>query len=199
MIPVFFLEPTNRNKKYLRCYSKKPCTSRHGIHDAKIYVGEVTGNPISGMVTEEPSLNYPTHCQCGYEFTPDDIRMTFHRPIYKRYGSEEYMTLEEAPFGACYNAEYIANRIPKGQMGVGDDGMSLVIKTPGGEWWVDRRANNCTNPTDNQHHCWVRHGDPRILGSLHIDKNGYTCNAGAGSIVLGNYHAMCLNGYLREI
>jgi hypothetical protein len=90
------------------------------------------------------------------------------------------------------------------------DGKHLHAVLPnGGHWDIDSRASNCTKSNDTLHRCWVRHGDPeRPLpvgpngamrdGVVHVDKNGNTCNAGAGSIIYGNWHGFCRNGYLVE-
>jgi len=47
------------------------------------------------------------------------------------------------------------------------------------------------------HRCWVRHGRPED-GTLHVDKNGVTCAAGAGSIVAGNFHGFLHGGFLTS-
>jgi hypothetical protein len=47
------------------------------------------------------------------------------------------------------------------------------------------------------HKCWVRHGDPKT-GTVHVDKNGVTCGAGAGSIASGSYHGFLHNGFLTD-
>lgn len=60
---------------------------------------------------------------------------------------------------------------------------------------IDGRASNCTMPDDNVHKCWVRHGRPED-GTLHVDKNGNTCAAGAGSIATPNFHGFLHNGDL---
>jgi hypothetical protein len=67
--------------------------------------------------------------------------------------------------------------------------------TPGGEWIIDSRASNCTMPEDTEHRCWVRHGE---APDFHVDKNGKTCNAGAGSIKCGSYHGFLQNGFLTD-
>lgn len=75
---------------------------------------------------------------------------------------------------------------------VGDDGRSLVVRCPDGhDWMIDSRASNCTLPKNDTHHCWVRHGKPED-GTLHVDKNGATCAAGAGSI--GKWHGFLHGG-----
>lgn len=54
----------------------------------------------------------------------------------------------------------------------------------GHHWYIDNRASNCTKKDDDVHRCWVRHGRPED-GTLHVDKSGNTCAAGAGSIDTG--------------
>jgi len=68
-----------------------------------------------------------------------------------------------------------------------------------GEWPLDHRASNCTRPDDKVHRCWVRHGRPED-GTLHVDKNGDTCAAGAGSIIMhGGWHGFLHHGELYRI
>lgn len=63
-------------------------------------------------------------------------------------------------------------------------------------WNIDSRASNCDQKDETTHRCWVRHGDPAVPGSLHVDKAGHTCNAGAGSIAVDGYHGHLHNGHL---
>ena len=68
----------------------------------------------------------------------------------------------------------------------------LQVICPNGQGWdIDSRASNCTLPNDNEHKCWIRHGEPP---NITVDKNGKTCSAGAGSIQAGNYHGFLING-----
>lgn len=79
------------------------------------------------------------------------------------------------------------------------DGEHLVAVLPNGHHWhPDQRASNCTLPEDKTHRCWVRHGDPRKGEAVHVDKNGNTCQAGAGSILSGNYHGFLHHGELTN-
>jgi hypothetical protein len=76
-------------------------------------------------------------------------------------------------------------------------GPHLMAICPNGmRWCIDSRASNCTMPEDRLHRCWVRHGDPE-KGEIHVDKQGVTCEAGAGSIAIGenenHYHGMLHN------
>jgi hypothetical protein len=75
------------------------------------------------------------------------------------------------------------------------DGKHLFVITPGGWWNIDGRCSNCDKKDDRLHRCWVRHGDP-AAGTLHVDKNGLTCGAGAGSIQADGYHGFLHNGRL---
>lgn len=80
----------------------------------------------------------------------------------------------------------------------GADGRVLVCVLPDNHHWIiDSRCNNCGSPDDDQHWCWCRHGSPED-GSLHVDKNGLTCSAGAGSIQSGNWHGYLHNGQLEQ-
>jgi len=69
----------------------------------------------------------------------------------------------------------------------------LFVRTPGGDWNIDSRANNCTLKNDRLHRCWIRHGVPP---NVTVDKAGKTCSAGAGSIQAGTYHGFLKNGQL---
>lgn len=73
--------------------------------------------------------------------------------------------------------------------------MNLCVETPGGTWNIDGRCSNCTMKDDRTHRCWVRHGDPPRVT---VDKDGHTCQAGAGSIMVGNYHGFLRNGELTD-
>lgn len=76
--------------------------------------------------------------------------------------------------------------------------------------YKDHKIATCTNPGDGErpytkgqyvdsrpHYCWVRHGDPRT-GNVHVDKNGVTCNAGAGSIQQDHFHGFLHNGFITN-
>ncbi len=98
----------------------------------------------------------------------------------------------ELPPGACFEMEHY-REIPEW---CGPDGIAICVVLPNGHHWhVDGPANNCTKPADKAHRCWCRHGDPR-KGELHINKEGNTCAAGAGSIQSGSYHGYLHHGYL---
>ncbi len=80
----------------------------------------------------------------------------------------------------------------------GSDGQSLFVMTPTGPWFMDDRTSNCTRPDDHEHRCWVRTGSA-AKGTLHVTKNGDTCESGAGCIRCDGYHARLVNGRLVRI
>ena len=73
----------------------------------------------------------------------------------------------------------------------------LTVRCPNGDstrdWDIDSRCSNCSPPNDRLHRCWVRHGVPPLVT---VDKNGVTCAAGAGSILLPKWHGFLRNGEL---
>lgn len=72
------------------------------------------------------------------------------------------------------------------------DGRHHIAILPNGSHWdIDSRASNCTKRNDTTHRCWVKHGVPP---NLHVDKQGLTCQAGAGSIVAGGWHGFLHHG-----
>lgn len=94
--------------------------------------------------------------------------------------------------GAMWNQPWL-NDMP-GHFG--PDGLSLCVVCPDGEHWsIDGPASNCTMKDDKIHKCWVRHGTPP---NLTVDKNGFTCKAGAGSIQTTNWHGFLRNGNLVD-
>lgn len=72
------------------------------------------------------------------------------------------------------------------------DGRHLHAVLPTGQHWdIDSRAANCGSPDDTEHRCWIRHGTPP---AVHVDKNGRTCSAGAGSIAVPGWHGFLHDG-----
>lgn len=116
--------------------------------------------------------------------------------IYRRIDTGEEITkLTDHP-GACYEDPDGAWDSKARNKRFGYDGKALVVILPNGSsWYIDSRASNCTRPEDNSHRCWVRHGSP-LDGTLHVDKNGDTCQAGAGSIISGDFHGFLHSGHI---
>jgi|SRR5579864_4207448 len=138
---------------------------------------------------------WPAKCECGFEFTPDSSRSTGGGSEYRRSDTGEVKDrLRDFPAGAMWRATWYKSAA--GLYGHDWDNATeppLIVCTPGGSWNIDSRASNCTMPNDRTHRCWIRHGVPP---EITVDKSGFTCQAGAGSIQCGNYHGFLQNGYL---
>lgn len=206
--------PTNIERQWLRRYSSSDthkCEStghycnamfalgEHEISfDSKGYIISDRGNKPSN---DDP--RWPNNCDsCGKAFSDSDPYQLFGKQIYVCEATDQRSTLEEAPIGAVWNAWWIADRRKDGPTGsgymVGPDHRSLVVRLPdNSDWHIDNRASNCTMKDDDTHHCWVRHGRPED-GNLHVDKNGYTCSAGAGSIATPKFHGFLHNNELYD-
>lgn len=142
---------------------------------------------------------FPVVCEeCGKEMTAP-TRQIFTDEIYVvKTGPLAGQTFcrRELPVGAMFSVDYYHD-IPDW---CGRDGLALMVVTPGGEWHVDGKANNCTLPDDHGHRCWVRSGDPRT-GYVHIDKDSSvqrTCAAGAGSIWINKDGPRDWHGFLHR-
>jgi hypothetical protein len=212
-IKVFWLEPTDRERRWLRRYTRSDehrctvglsyCNAMFDFGEADIFYtkdGYIKGDRDE-HAPPRTDPRWPTACDaCGRPFSDDDPFQLFGRQIYLRVEDGFRCTLEEAPPGACWDSWWISERRGDGPTGcgymVGPDHRSLVVKCPDGhDWMIDSRASNCTKKEDLTHFCWVRHGRPED-GTLHVDKNGDTCGAGAGSIQTPKWHGHLHNGHL---
>jgi hypothetical protein len=119
-------------------------------------------------------------------------------PVWRRTDTgEEFEYLSEVPPGGMWFADWYTT--DKHSLWVPQLEYVLVVKTPNGDWVIDAQANNCTmldDPRQERHHCWIIEGT--TPPGITVSKNGVTCQAGAGSIQKGNYHAFLRNGYLEE-
>lgn len=134
--------------------------------------------------------NWPTHCKfCGAPL-PDDERHSGGTAAIYDTGKTK-----PEPGDMFFNNYHEPNEsCPAGWTNC--DGNHLFVILPNGNTWdIDSRASNCTMPNEKTHRCWVRHGEPP---NVHVDKNGVTCAAGAGSIMSGNYHGFLHNGELVQ-
>jgi len=197
---VFFLEPTGRDRVALRRYESGSTCPAGGYHQAMTPIGEEPASERAiGDDHPHDDPRWPTACaKCAKPFEEEDAWQRFRRAIYRRADTGEEMTLEEAPAGACWDASWMVQGRTPPCFYVGADGRCLVVKIPGGhQWMIDSRARNCTLPDDNEHKCWIRHGRPED-GTLHVDKAGHTCAAGAGSIDAPGWHGFLHHGVLKE-
>lgn len=213
-IKCFWLEPTDREKRYLRRYCNsssalqfdaagnityRQCSGPMSYHDAMVFLDEspehydeAKGHYVDSGQTASDFKDHPlwpTHCACGYEFQLNDEWQLFSDHIYRRVDTGEEYTLRDAPEGAMWDAIWF-HGVPSW---CGEDGRSIICKVPQNhDWQIDGPCNNCTRPNE-PHKCWVRHGEPP---NLTVDKNGNTCAAGAGSILTPQWHGFLRNGML---
>lgn len=220
-VRVFWLEPTGDERLSLRrcstdtrvgCPSNPSSDPRYSYHRASIVIGDERdeGKP-GGDAHPHDDSRWPRACACGYEFQNDDNWYLDRDNLYRRGDTGTLVTLRDAPPGAMWDAHWMRHD-GYGDQYTGPDGIVLVVRLPdGSDWLVDSEASNCTRtqwgPKEvdgkmcakvwlgRTHYCWVRHGDPRT-GSVHVDKNGDTCAAGAGSIQSSRWHGFLHNGEL---
>ena len=186
-IKCFLLNETKESRLYIRRYtSSGSCSAtKFGMHNKSVLLAQGESKALeSRPVTEDLR---PTVCDCGYKFAKNDPVVTSVMPLYKRSDNDKLVELREAEVGAMWYSDSYPWK--------GPDRKSLVVRTPGGDWSVDMQASNCDKKDDKAHKCWVRHGKPP---EVTVDKNGHTCSAGAGSIVIRDYHGFLRNGYLER-
>lgn len=182
-------------RRFVSSESGNKCPLPHGYHDASVVIGQtLIETPSTSIITKSDKQDprWPTHCDCGYEFSDNDQWQHFNEPLYSRQDNHEVLyTLNDAPVGAIWRCEWYES-IPSM---CGIDGKSYCVKTPSGNWVIDSQASNCTKPEDTTHKCWCRHGEPPMFT---VDKNGNTCDAGGGSILMKDYHGFLINGELTN-
>lgn len=117
-------------------------------------------------------------------------------PWYRNVETGEEVPGFELPIGAMRDQAGLSDRFKER---AGADGRYIVVRIPsthgGIDWYIDGRASNCGRPDDNLHRCWVRHGEPP---NITVDKNGDTCDAGAGSIAVDGFHGFLRDGHLVD-
>jgi len=198
------------------------------IEPARVHVGDdgcfQLDDPRAGEITTfDDDDRWPTRCaRCGWTFdlTSDQVidQIAWHVLYGRVDGRGEPRTLRNLEPGAMYYADWYDWPEAKGP-----DGRALIVILPpdGHPWHVDGRANNCDSPCATcghryyehnaaakdrafkcdryvdakPHKCWVRHGTPP---NVHVDKNGVTCGAGAGSIQTPRYHGFLNQGRLVQ-
>lgn len=210
-VKTFMLEQTDRVFVYLRRYhfniNGESCQGGlHSYHNAQALVGQEKAayetrefNNYSHIIRVDDAYKniyelkyphshslWPTKCDaCDYEFKDSDEWQIFTQLMYAMPNGE-LISIQNPPEGAMYFAWWQKNNPRYAPTG------PLYATCPGGfPWNIDGRASNCTMPNDDEHRCWIRHGDPP---NITVDKNGNTCSAGGGSIEAGSYHGFLRNG-----
>lgn len=197
-IRCFIIEAAENYTPLIGVYEDGDCpldkSTGKKSHSVRLHLDArlVVGNRPECPDLDDPSLPWPTHCACGYEFTDAAHHYSGADRKYRRADGEGgEFDLRNTPPGALWRTPIYEDS----QAWRGLDGQSWWCMTPGGVWHIDGRASNCTMKDDNVHKCWVRHG---VAPDFHVDKNGNTCAAGAGSILAGSYHGFLRHGYLES-
>ena len=197
---TFWTEPSGRTRRWLRRYVSSHdggYTCADGWHEAMQLLDDVDeGIGSSGDLWPHDDERWPAQCAqgCGYTFTEDDVWQLFASRLYRRPETGDEWPLRDLPAGAMYDADWM------GDWAKGSDGICLVVILPTEHrhpWMVDSEASNCTRKGDRTHKCWIRHGNPRTE-SVTVDKDGDTCDAGAGSIAADGYHGFLRDGVLTH-
>lgn len=114
-------------------------------------------------------------------------------PRFRRLDTGEELRWKQLSPGALYVVD--PRHEFKYRRGHDDDAIACVLPD-GTHWHIDSVANNCTKTDDREHRCWVRHGSKP--GVIHVDKQGLTCAAGAGSIATKQFHGFLHHGELYD-
>lgn len=190
-ITCFFLTPTDRYRVSLRrfVFSTAPhgaCSaSGHGYHDASVVVGEETHAQAPACPSrchcDDPACEgkrmpvaledprWPTHCACGYAFAAADEWQVNYDCVHTRSDGCPACTLRDAPAGAMWDAFWMP--APRR----GPDGLSLVVRTPGGDWMVDGPSHHADGSVQASPG-WTRTGTvPHVTASPSIlmHRDGY--------------------------
>lgn len=221
-VKCFLLEPTDRVRQKLRCYSRSrwdeaaqrtvyddPCPLTGNYHNAEVPIEDAdpiwrtdeawgdkrvlaNGSRLDDADPIHDDPRWPTACACGQYAFTTDDRQVFCELIYRRADTGEEMTLRDAPPGAMWYADWL-DQFHRPQLE-----HNLVVKLPDGtDWQVDSQATNCTMKDDwkqERHHCWVLQGEPP---NVTAGKDGPTCGAGAGSIQSHAYHGFLTDGWIE--
>ena len=183
-IACFWLTPTDTYEVGLRrfAYGERPeCRCGTRAHDAYVPIGRehyaeqpTTGD--FGVPHDDP--RWPKVCtRCGFVFLEDDHWQVCYHQFYRRGDTGDLTTLPAAPPGAMWNAEYLLPDY------AGPDGQSLVLRTPGGDWLIDRDPDGRKGVGG-----WKRTGTPpRITVRPSILFTGET-----------GYHGFLTDGVLEE-
>lgn len=134
-IRCFFLHPTHLAEESLRRFAPLDvrgwhCSNPAGFHDACVVLGEMywskdydsEDSPVDRELEEDP--RWPARCSCGFAFRPQDRRQHRFNRLYRIARSDKRTTLEQAPPGSMWLT--------------GEGGQSLVVRTPAGDWTIDR-------------------------------------------------------------
>jgi len=189
-IQCLFLEPIGKAQVSLRRYcgfnksdEVRKCPGKMSYHNASIPIGVIQWSEDEGMGADDfphDDPQWPTHCECGYEFDEEDNWQQNRNRLYGRSDNGEFTTIGDSPLGSMWYADWM----PK--VWRGPDGRTLIVRTPGGDWPIDGPATNSKKVPG-----WTRSGEPPNI----------TARPSIGMGEAGTpeyYHAWLTNGELVD-
>ncbi len=200
--------PGEFSRSYTSAQSCPNCCGggKPGYHNAmKLLrdVPELDAWGVFGKEADYPPEAWPTQCSdCGAPVPPGDPKPTvvgqsaivLHHQVFSTRlydtasGKPEPGDIFETDWHEAGHCPYWSNC----------SGIHIQAILPNGDHWdLDSRASNCTMRDDRTHRCWIRTGSLKD-GTLHVDKNGTTCAAGAGSIAVEGYHGFLHAGSFTD-
>lgn len=190
----FFLHETDQVEVSLRRYhssldDENKCPGSKSYHDASEVIARrpraagdrhKSRSQLSAEELADPA--WPTHCACGYAFTPDDEWQVNVNDLYRRSDDATLTTIARAPVGAMWDADWYRD-FPN--IHPGEDGRVLVLKCPAGDWIIDGEASNGTKGQRG----WTRSGEPPDVTANPSIGFGEGCK---------DFHGWLKNGWLEE-
>lgn len=184
------------------------------------------GEACRGDSWPHDDQRWPTMCKCGYVFQADDHWQFVPEQVFRRHDTGEEITLYSAPTGAMWFADWMGQYhagfdghtlavrlpgrhdwMPESRANNCDSPCKHCNKPYNQHLNAQGQKSGRCQPTwtygdgnshyedSRPHKCWVRHGTPPNE-IVHVDKNGVTCGAGAGSIAIDGWHGFLHNGEL---
>jgi hypothetical protein len=191
LTPIPFAARTLRRFAFSAASGVPACP--YGYHDATAPLDRVPlalGEPGSGSdAWPHDDPRWPARCRCGYAFRAEDTWQVNVTRLYARSDGGPETTIEAAPVGAMWYADWYVerrrDRTPGPGTGLGPDGRCLMVKTPAGSWNVDGPSSSGEG--------WTRTGTPPVVTatpSIWVGK--------PETVPPKGYHGWLNNGYLSD-
>ena len=155
-IQCFFLDPTPLCQVYLKRigHPRRRCAIRtsHRCTSAAPLIAVPRKDQADGDFWPHDDDRWPEMCDwCSTLFDHYDVWNVVHETIYRKRGTDETMTLRDAPPGAMWDAHWMKqHRMP------GPDGRYLCVRLPDyRDWFIDGPGVDERNPTRST---WSRTG-----------------------------------------
>jgi len=151
-VECFLIERTAWCRRFLFRHVRAPDARgsgcERGWHEGAALLDRVEATDADAVSVEgnwpKDDPRWPKQCErCSYEFKEDDARVLYYEREWVRPGTSAIFTLREptgrsmdadaAPVGAMWDAHWF-HGVTRWR---GEDGKSLTLRTPGGDWLID--------------------------------------------------------------